>query len=509
MDATVGTQRTPEHSIPALDEQQRTAYALSAPASVMAWANDLQSGVARYVLEVAPGARCKCAGCGSLVLPVNSRNPIWKRRPHFRHESGSAEEHRCRTAAARSAIERTLANSGTFRLPGHEVRVEFVGVSGARHLGRAFAPAKDAHLERVLYSDEALFILRLDDGRLIRVVGKGTAVKAAASTAAAVELTLDDEQLSAMSPEQIRDRLYLDPHAFVWRNHCDEKSLEREALLAARALAHEAIDVDTSPEVPQDWKRESALHQQAKLILAHAAHVVVPAVPTVQIGPGPWGIKSVALTEVVLEHRLGRVIPDIVCRADSHEMLIEITVHHPIGHIKQERLVELGLPVLEIDLRRRTGLVTREELSKILVDEVDCKRWAYHPRLRPLSLGPLPTKIFVANPKPAEAPRELFAPVQTVDLPAEHSNAKSRWWPRPWIWNADPPNSEARANIQAAIQQHKAFGRGQLNAYLVLSQARKARSRGVAAEAFIQAQPGEHDAIAHLLWAADIIYTGR
>jgi hypothetical protein len=84
---------------------------------------------------------------------------------------------------------------------------------------------------------------------------------------------------------------------------------------------------------------------------------------------------------VALEVRLGRVIPDVVAKIGEHELLIEITVSHPISDMKEDVLASLGLPVLEIDLRRASGRVSRDELRDIVIGGLQVKRWVFHPRI--------------------------------------------------------------------------------------------------------------------------------
>ena len=44
-----------------------------------------------------------------------------------------------------------------------------------------------------------------------------------------------------------------------------------------------------------------------------------------------------------------------------------------------ERLSSLGWPVLEIDISRMGGTVTRDELTRLVLDEFAGKRWLHHP----------------------------------------------------------------------------------------------------------------------------------
>ena len=134
---------------------------------------------------------------------------------------------------------------------------------------------------------------------------------------------------------------------------------------------------------------ETALHLAAKAILEVRKEIMLPAVK-ISSGyadleshmggydpelapPKHWPIESVAV-----EQRLGSIIPDLICKIDGRELLVEITVTHKVNRNKRKRIRNLGVSCLEIDLSGIGHDLTRKELEKIVVDEITHKRWLYN-----------------------------------------------------------------------------------------------------------------------------------
>ena len=151
------------------------------------------------------------------------------------------------------------------------------------------------------------------------------------------------------------------------------------------------------------------LHREVKAILERAATI---ATPTLEIRvtryppeafAGKWADNTVRKTwrtapreleidEMRLERRLGRIVPDVIANMDGRQiytqggtlttvgddfdedaedtfslawpltLLIEVTVTHHIDDEKLQRIRELDVPTLEIDLSTLGGRVTLDGL---------------------------------------------------------------------------------------------------------------------------------------------------
>jgi hypothetical protein len=83
--------------------------------------------------------------------------------------------------------------------------------------------------------------------------------------------------------------------------------------------------------------------------------------------------------EVVLEKRIGEIIPDVLMQKGDRRLLVEITVTHGIDAAKLARLEELNISTVEFDFRRFSQILTRDDLKReLLFNKSRCARWAFH-----------------------------------------------------------------------------------------------------------------------------------
>ena len=129
---------------------------------------------------------------------------------------------------------------------------------------------------------------------------------------------------------------------------------------------------------------ETALHLAAKDILAVRKEIVLPAVEihfahtsrrTAIAAQRRYLIESAAV-----ERKLGSIVPDLIVRIKGRELLVEVTVTHGVDGDKLKKIRELGVSCVEIDLSDTERELTREELEKIVVDDVGHKRWLLNVR---------------------------------------------------------------------------------------------------------------------------------
>lgn len=88
--------------------------------------------------------------------------------------------------------------------------------------------------------------------------------------------------------------------------------------------------------------------------------------------------QTVKIAKVETEVALGNVRPDIVITLDTGEQIgIEIAVTHKVENDKLEKLKNLGLSTIEIDLSNIDSNITLEELKVILLSDNDRRYWIY------------------------------------------------------------------------------------------------------------------------------------
>ncbi|WP_126447927.1 hypothetical protein [Sulfuricystis multivorans] len=377
---------------------------------VMAWAVDVETGRPRYILELDRVAQkgkrcnCKCPNCNLPLTAVNAGKITGKRRPHFRHPKGAARE-KCIIVAARRAIDAMFGRQERIVLPRRRRSREVEGLSGRYHDAWVERPAETICISDCSFEDEANAILKLDDGRRlhVRLVGRGEVASGprnADRLMAHIEIQADDPEVANMNPEEILARLELAWNTGCWVNHWADNELDAEAEALAIVKAIDALDWLDAGDLPDDLspseRRETLLHREVKAILERERRIRVPELKTVAewhrasgfIDKRTWSSsdRELQLSSVNLEVHLGHSVPDVVASwveedGFSHSLLIEVTVTNPISDERIERLASIGWPVLEIDISRMGGNVTRDELARLVLDEVAGKRWLYHPTI--------------------------------------------------------------------------------------------------------------------------------
>lgn len=372
---------------------------------VLAWANDDETNEPRWIMELGRdrrGAqcRCRCPSCGASLTAVNAAKDKYFTRPHFRHPNG-LPRHECLILAARSAALRQLLEDGLIDLPQRKVSGEFVGLSGERYEVWRTAPPARVLVSQVTYQDQTLAVLTLDDGRTLRVrlTGVSTTMDAVSGTdgqrVPTIFLDISDPAIAGMSPDDLRQRLTLINSSIRWCTHWDDAVLQDDANRSAQDEAESFLDsqpegIDLHDDLPPELRRETLLHIEVKRILAESTRFMVPEFDvSVQVEhlernwrfPAQWA----DITDVTLERRYGRIIPDLTCAVrtptelESQPLLIEVTVTNAIGDERMERIRSMGAPAVEIDLSKFGGRVSREILRELVVERLDTKRWLYLP----------------------------------------------------------------------------------------------------------------------------------
>ena len=380
---------------------------------VMAWARDIETGQARYILELDAEHRgkkcgCECVSCGEPLTAVNAgkEEQRYKRRPHFRHPSGVSKDS-CAVLAARAAALRLLVEDGVLDLPSRSVPASWTGLSGKAYEGTASSPPERTAIAFVQYRDRASAVLELADGRQVLVSLTGTNIEqevglgADGKAMSTIFIDINDPTLASLDKEELRSRLKLLPGSVCWRNHWNDEELKRQAELEAmekpQALldwpSGEGFDLDT---LPSELRHETLLHLTVKDILAQAGQLRVPelAIEAVagtgaEVGTSLREVmvkaQTITLRDVRLENRFGNVIPDVCgdgSDADGLEMgvvFVEVTVTHGFDDERIRRIEQAGRPALEIDLREAFGRVSRSQLAKLVIDGMAGKRWLHYP----------------------------------------------------------------------------------------------------------------------------------
>ncbi len=125
---------------------------------------------------------------------------------------------------------------------------------------------------------------------------------------------------------------------------------------------------------------ETALHIYAKNILEKNKRIVLPPVYLDNSDKLIYPATEVTFDTVVLEKRIGNIVPDIVVTIKGKPLLIEIAVTHFIDRFKAYKIFELGYSAIEVNA---DGLFNstynksfgHNDFEKRLIQETAFKRW--------------------------------------------------------------------------------------------------------------------------------------
>lgn len=237
------------------------------------WASDAATHAARHVSEVRTGLACSCVcpGCGAILEAVNAENPLWRRRPHFRHYE-LAELSQCAPQAFMAGAREALRRVTEIALP--EVRAKRIARAPdqVEFEAEAVCPAQHVAVEGVELVDAADAILTLAGGeriyvRLVATARRPSDVKQ--TILSEVLIDISDPVLRTADPEILRRHITLDVDAKQWCNHMREPDLVSEADGEARLRAAKYWD----DRIAQREAEERASQRVADRLAAQQAQI--------------------------------------------------------------------------------------------------------------------------------------------------------------------------------------------------------------------------------------------
>ena len=129
-----------------------------------------------------------------------------------------------------------------------------------------------------------------------------------------------------------------------------------------------------------DYATETAIHIKAKEIIEKAKHMIIPSVIadyrglTKEVSPE----RKVNFDRVVLERRVQDIIPDILAYKEDRPLIIEIKITHGIDDIKLEKIENLGISTIEIDLSDMDTNFDPDFLYNEIILSTENKYWVYN-----------------------------------------------------------------------------------------------------------------------------------
>jgi len=130
---------------------------------------------------------------------------------------------------------------------------------------------------------------------------------------------------------------------------------------------------------------ETVLHLAAKDILTATDQIFLPEV-IVEFSSGFRKIelaesKAYQIDSVLVEKKIGNIIPDLILDIDGHQLLVEVFVTHGVDEEKLRRIRELGISAIEIDLSSVPRDLPMRVLSDLIVSGLENKKWLNNERV--------------------------------------------------------------------------------------------------------------------------------
>ena len=85
--------------------------------------------------------------------------------------------------------------------------------------------------------------------------------------------------------------------------------------------------------------------------------------------------KTYEINNVMLEKKLHDIVPDIICTIQGKPVIIEIAVTSKVKDEKQEKIENIGIPVIEIDLSKLDRDIDEKDLELNVIENVYNKKW--------------------------------------------------------------------------------------------------------------------------------------
>ena len=140
-----------------------------------------------------------------------------------------------------------------------------------------------------------------------------------------------------------------------------------------------------APGVECQYGYESSLHLMAKHILEKSKKMTIPPIyihfPNSTKKPVLLqDSKEIAIESIRLECHLKNIIPDIEIHSADNILIVEIFVTHPVDDDKLAKIQNENISSLEIDLSALDRSISADELSQILLENLQLKHWIYNSR---------------------------------------------------------------------------------------------------------------------------------
>lgn len=135
------------------------------------------------------------------------------------------------------------------------------------------------------------------------------------------------------------------------------------------------------------WKGESIIHKLSKDIISKHKFIKVPRLlwqmkPEIVI----YDEMYIPIDKIRLEHKIDKIIPDILINSKGKELIIELKVSHGIDRDKYLKIKKINIPTIEVDVRelinqlfkQKDYYLTNSEFEDALINNPKNKYWIFN-----------------------------------------------------------------------------------------------------------------------------------
>lgn len=177
--------------------------------------------------------------------------------------------------------------------------------------------------------------------------------------------------------------------------NCGANLVAKKGKINEHHFAHESKECDIT------IAQETVLHLMAKDIFSEAKTIKLPKVILedkfafldknkyksitddiyLQKKVEKYKDSTKVIDSVILEKYIDNIKPDILIEINGKKLIVEIAVTHFIDNKKKEKIINMGIPTIEIDLssyKNKINSLTKDDLSQILIKDDKYKKWIYY-----------------------------------------------------------------------------------------------------------------------------------
>ncbi|MCY9666468.1 hypothetical protein M5X11_16105 [Paenibacillus alginolyticus] len=147
---------------------------------------------------------------------------------------------------------------------------------------------------------------------------------------------------------------------------------------------------------------QTAIHLMAKDLLEKHQNIRIPNLDLEFEGTyNKWNISNemeLKFDKVLLEKKLGRIVPDIILYKKGIPLIIEIKVTHEVDLEKVKKIQSLNISTIEINLSGIDRNISYEELKDIVLFKTELKKWIYNAKANKISNSVHSSNIYEERP---------------------------------------------------------------------------------------------------------------